>query len=328
MKAVQINSYGGVEVLEVVKDIPKPTAGAGQVLVKVEVAGINPFDWKLRAGFAKDYLPLEFPVVMGGDFTGVVENVGPPAGGDVSDLPAGRQGFAVGEEVYGQAASYGGGSGAFAEFATAAVLKIAKKPKNVDFIQAASLPLVGVSVVQALDGHIKLKKGQKILIHGGAGGIGSIAIQFAKALGAYVATTVSGDDLEYVRGLGADEVIDYKKEDFTKKISGFDAVFDTVGGDVTDKSFLVLKKGGIIVSMAGKPNEELAKKFGVTAIGQNTDGNTQKLDRLRELVESGKVKPQVDRVFELDQVREAFTFQETGHPRGKVVLRIWKLCIP
>ncbi len=311
MIAVQINSYGGVEVLVVVKDIPKPTAESGQVLVRIEAASINPFDWKLRAGFAKEYLPLEFPVIMGGDFAGVVEDVG-----------EGVSGYVVGDEVYGQAASYGGGSGAFAEFATAAVGKIVKKPKNVDFIQAASLPLVGVSAVQALEDHIKLKKNQKILIHGGAGGIGSIAIQFAKALGANVATTVSGDDLEYARGLGADEVIDYRKDDFTKKISGYDAVFDTAGGDVTNKSFLVLKKGGVIVSMAGKPSEELAKKFGVVAIGQNTDGNTQKLDHIRGFVEAGKIKPQVAKVFALSDVRDAFTFQEQGHPRGKVVLKV------
>jgi NADPH:quinone reductase-like Zn-dependent oxidoreductase len=315
MKAVQINSYGGVEVLEVVKDIPKPTAGSGQVLVKVEAASINPFDWKLRAGYAKDYLPLQFPVTMGGDFAGVVEGIGPLAGGGVA-------GYVVGDEVYGQAASYGGGSGSFAEFATASIGKIAKKPKNIDFIRAASLPLVGVSAVQALEDHIKLKKGQKILIHGGAGGIGSIAIQFAKALGAYVATIVSGDDLEFARGLGADEVIDYGSRAFEKILSDFDAVFDTVGGDVANRSFLVLKKGGVIVSMQGQPSVELAKKYGVVAIGQNTDGNKGKLDRICELVEGGKIKPQVAKVFALTDVRDAFVFQEQGHPRGKVVLEI------
>ncbi len=326
MKAVQINSYGGAEVLEVVKDFPKPTAGVGQVLVEIKAASINPFDWKLCAGFAKDYLPLEFPVTMGGDFAGVVTEVGE----DVSDLSAGRQGFKVGDEIYGQAASYGGGSGSFAEFATAAVVKIAKKPKNIDFVQAASLPLVGMSALQALETHIGLKANQKILIHGGAGGIGSIAVQIAKALGAYVATTVSGDDLEYARALGADEVIDYKqsfsanqKEDFSKKISGFDAVFDTVGGETLDKSFLVLKKGGIIVSMMGEPSATLAKKYDVIVVGQMTDGTTERLKRLADLVDSGKVKPQVDRVFKFDKIREAFTYQEAGHPRGKVVLEIW-----
>ena len=191
------------------------------------------------------------------------------------------------------------------------------------------MPLAGVSAIQALVEHIKLKKGQKILIHGGAGGIGSIAVQIAKFLGAYVVATVRGDDLEYVKSLGADEAIDYRTEDFTQKIHGFDAVFDTVGGKTTDKSFKVLKKGlpagrqgGIIVSMAGEPSAALAKKYSVRAIGQNTEGNSARLTRLAQLVLSGKVVPQVDKVFSLKEVKNAFKHAESGHPRGKVVLQL------
>lgn len=317
--------------MEVVDDIAKASASSGQVLVEVYAASINPFDWKVREGYVKDFIKLQFPATVGGDFAGVVV-----------DLGENVSGIEVGDEVYGQAPVFAGGTGAFAEFLAASVGKIAKKPKKINFIEAASLPLVGISALQALETHIKLKNGpssassfakatddkkasegkQKILIHGGAGGIGSIAVQLAKALGAYVVTTVSGDDKEYVEGLGADEVIDYGTEAFEETLSNFDAVFDMVGGETSDKSFKVLKKGGILVSMAGQPSEDLAKKYGIVAIGQNTEGNTERLNRLAELVDEGKIKPQVDKVFSLDRVKDAFKHLEKGHPRGKVVLKI------
>ncbi len=311
MKAVQINSYGGVDVLEVNNDVSKPVAGEGQVLVEVYAASINPFDWKVREGYVKEYIKLQFPATMGGDFAGVVVGLGEK----VSD-------FKVGDEVYGQAAVFAGGTGAFAEVLAASIGKIAKKPKMTNFLEAASLPLVGLSALQALETHIKLKWGQKILIHGGAGGIGTIAIQLAKALGAYVVTTVNGDDVEYVKSLGAGQVINYKNEAFEDVLSDFDAVFDTVGGETTDKSFKVLKKGAILVSMAGAPSSELAQKYGIEVIGQNTDGNSQRLNRLSEFVDGGKVKPQVDKVFSLDEAKEAFSHLEKGHLRGKVVLKV------
>ena len=330
MNAVQISSYGGIDVLKV-NEIPEPVAGEGQVLVEVHAASINPFDWQLREGVAKEYIKLEFPATIGGDFSGKI--VG---------LDKGVADFAVGDGVYGQAAVYVGGTGAFAEVLTASVGKIAKKPRKTDFLEAAALPLVGQSALQALETHIGLKSGpsfakasadakaladrsegkQKILIHGGAGGIGHVAIQIAKALGAYVATTVSGDDVDFVRGLGADKVIDYENEKFEEKLSEFDAVFDTVGGETTDKSFKVLKKGGILVSMAGAPSEELAKRSKVKAIGQNTQGTQAMLERLAQLVDDGKIKVHIDKVFSLNKVKEAFTHQEKDHPRGKVVLKI------
>jgi len=318
MKAVQISSYGGIEVLSVNENVPEPKAGEGQVLVEVHAASINPFDWKLRQGYAKEYIKLEFPATIGGDFSGKVVGLGENAAD-----------FAVGDEVYGQAAVIAGGTGAFAQKLAAPVGKIVKKPQKADFLQAAALPLVGQSALQALETHIALKPKQKILIHGGAGGIGHVEIQLAKALGAYVATTISADDVDFVKELGADEVLDYKAEKFEEKLSEFDAVFDTVGGEVTDKSFKVLKKslpagrqGGVIVSMAGAPSEHLAKEYGVNAIGQNTQGDRERLERLAELVDSGKIKVHIDGVFSLDEVKEAFSHQEQGHPRGKVVLKI------
>lgn len=310
MRAVQIKNYGGNEVLEVNENVPKPIPAKGQVLVEVHSASINPIDWKVRAGYLKEMVPLQFPATLGGDFAGVVTEAGEDSG------------FKTGDQVYGQAILLNGGSGSFAEFAAANMANSALKPKNINFLQAASLPLAGVSALQALEDHIKLKKNQKILIHGGAGGIGSISIQLAKSLGAYVATTVGADHVDFARKLGADEVIDYRSKDFTKKLKDFDAVFSTVGSEVVDKSFPILKKGGVIVSMLGAPSEDLAKKHGVRATGQNTETNVDRLNRLTEYVEAGKIKPQVDKVFSLDKAEEAFEYLEKGSPKGKIVLKI------
>lgn len=318
MKAVQINAYGGNEVLEVNENAPKPSVSQDQILIEVHAASINPFDSFMLRGGLKGKVPLSLPITLGGDFAGVVTEVGE----EVNK-------FKKGDKVYGSALILAGGSGSFAQFAQAGEETVALKPKNIDFPQAASLPLVGVSALQVLENHIKLKKGQKILIHGGAGGIGSIAVQLAKALGAYIATTVSTKDMDFARNLGADEVIDYKQsfssnknEVFEDKIKDFDAVFTTVGGEIVDKSFATLKKGGILVSMLGQPSEELAKKHGIVAIAQVTKINTEDLNRLAKYVESSKIKPQIDKVFPIEQAKEAFRHLEEGHPQGKVVLKI------
>ncbi len=310
MKAVQINIYGGSDVLEINETAPKPSAHKGQVLVEVYAASINPVDWKLRAGYLKDWMPVQFPATQGGDFAGIVLQIG-----------EGVSKFKLGDKLYGSAFVLNGGSGAFGQVAAVNIANSAYKPKSVNFEEAAALPLVGASAIQALEEHIKLQAGQKILIHGGAGGIGSIAIQLAKAMGAYVATTVSPDDKDYVKKLGADEVIDYKNEKFEDLLADYDAVFDTVGGETTSKSFKVLKKGGIIVSMLGQPDPKFAKEHEVTAIGQGTDTNFKHLTRLAELVDSGKIKVTVDKIFSLDQVKEAFDYQEKNSPRGKVVIQ-------
>ncbi len=310
MKAVQINKYGGVEVLEI-NEVEEPKAGPNQVLVEVYAACINPFDYHFRFGAVSKMMPVKFPATMGGDFAGKIIELGE----GVSD-------FKAGDEVFGSAIILGGGSGSFAQKLVANTANIALKPTSVDFTNAAALPLVGSSAIQAIEEHIKLKSGQKILIHGGAGGIGHVAVQVAKALGAYVAVTAASKDVEFVKSLGADQVINYQKEDFSQDLKDFDAVYDTVGGEVTNKSFKVLKKGGVIVSMLGQPDEQLVKEYGVTAIGQGTKTTQEHLERLKELVDGGKVKVHVDKVFTLDQIKEAFTYQEQTHPRGKVVIRI------
>ncbi|EKD65362.1 MAG: Alcohol dehydrogenase, zinc-containing [uncultured bacterium] len=310
MKAAQYNRYGGPEVIEI-KNVQNPIPKKGQVLVEVHAASLNPFDYRLRLGYMKENIPLDFPFTIGGDYSGVVTDLGE----DVSE-------FKIGDEIYGQALVLIGASGAIAEFTAANAENSALKPENVDFIQAASLPLVGSSVIQALEEHIKLKSGDKILIHGGAGGIGHIAVQLAKHLGAYVATTAGGDDIEFVKSFGADEAIDYKTQKFEELLHDFDAVFDTVGGETVERSFKVLRKGGVIVSMLGQPNPDLAKEQGITSIGQNTKITSERLKRLGELVDNGAIKPHVDKVFSLEKTKEAFEYLESGHPKGKVVVKI------
>jgi NADPH:quinone reductase-like Zn-dependent oxidoreductase len=236
--------------------------------------------------------------------------------------PSADQEFKVGDQVYGQALVLNGGSGAFAEFASSNVANTSLMPKNADFLESSALPLVGASAIQALEDYIKLTSGQKIVIHGGAGGIGHIAVQLAKHLGAYVASTISSNDIDFVKSIGADMAIDYKSQKFEEMIHGFDAVFDTVGEETTDKSFRVLKKNGILVSMLGEPNQKQAQDYGVTAIGQNTKTTSPKLNRLKELVETGAIKPHIDKVFPFERIRQAFKHLEKNHPRGKVVLAL------
>ncbi|MDD5167880.1 MAG: NADP-dependent oxidoreductase [Syntrophales bacterium] len=311
MKAVQIDMYGGNEVVKVNNDIPVPAVSKGELLVKVHAAGVNPVDWKIREGYLQQRMPLRFPSTLGGDFSGVVSEVGE----DVS-------GFKKGDDVYGSALIMRGGSGAFAEFAMAAVKAVAHKPKSLSYVEAAALPLTGSSAWQALVEHMRLSAGEKILIHGGAGGIGSNAIQLAKHLGAYVATTAGGEDLQYVEELGADETIDYKKQSFEDLVHDYDAVFDTVGGPTYEKSFNVLKKDGIIVSMLEQPRSDLMEKYGVKAIGQFTLVNTDRLTKVAEFADKGVLKVSIEKTFPLEQAREALDYQQKAHSRGKVVLTL------
>jgi NADPH:quinone reductase-like Zn-dependent oxidoreductase len=227
MKAAQINEYGHADVIEV-SDIAKPTLGEGQVLVEVHAASINPFDTIVREGHVAQMIK-SLPVTLGGDIAGVVTEVG-----------SGVTEFAVGDKVYGQANAVAGNSGAFAEFAATAASQVGNMPANLSFVEAGAIPLTGESALQVITGHMKLAPGQKILIHGGAGGIGTVAIQIAKHLGAYVATTATGEGIQYVTDLGADEVIDYASQKFEDSVHDYDAVFDTVGGDTYVRSFGVL----------------------------------------------------------------------------------------
>jgi len=317
MRSAEMKGYGSSEVVEINQNAAAPNDPSDEkVLVKVKAAGVNPIDWKIREGYMQQMIPLQFPSTLGMDFSGTIEKVG-----------AGVSGFNVGDdEVYGQASVTRGGSGAFAEIALANADSIAHKPKSLNHQEAAGLPLVGVSAWQALVETIGLTDGQKkILIHGGAGGIGSIAIQLAKRLGAYVATTASTNDKQFVKELGADEVIDYKTQTFEDLLPhDYDAVFDTVGGETYKRSFEVLKRGSgmMIVSMLEQPNQQLMEQFGVKAIFQFTQVNRERLTKLAQWVDQNNIRVNVDRTFPLEEAGKALDYQKDVHPRGKVVLAI------
>ncbi|MGA2613734.1 MAG: NADP-dependent oxidoreductase [Spirochaetia bacterium] len=309
MKAVQISQYGDAGVLTVTADAPKPAVGEGKVLVEVRAASINPVDTMVRLGYLAKMAPLAFPATLGTDVAGVVVEVG----SGVADLKKG-------DKVFGMASVLAGASGAFAQYVTVPAGMLARIPAGLGFNEAAALPLTGVSALEVIDEKLKVGKGHKILIHGGSGGIGTIAIQLAKHRGAFVATTVMPEGVEYARNLGADKVIDVQKEAFEKVLSGYDFVFDAVAGETYKKSFAVLKRGGTIISMLEQPDADLAAKHGVTALAQNTQVTTARLNALSGLVSNGAIKVHVDRVFPVDKVKEAFLAREGGKVRGKVVL--------
>ena len=313
MKAAQISLYGDPSVIELRKT-NKPSLAAGQVLVEVYAASLNPFDSAVLAGYTKDIMPLAFPTTLGGDIAGIVVEISD----DVT-------GIAVGDKVYGQASVFGGNSGALAEFAATKSTQVSLAPGNVDFKQAASLVLVGVSAVQALTELIGLRPGQKIFIHGGSGGIGSIAIQIAKNIDAYVATTATGDNITLVKNLGADEVIDYKSQDFADLLKDYDAVFDTVGGDDFAKSLIVLRPGGMAISMVVKFDAAKANKLGIKTLQQSTQVTTERLNALTDLVEAGVITPRIGQIFPLDQTSQAFDARQSGKIQGKIVVEIKKL---
>jgi alcohol dehydrogenase len=310
MKAAQINEYGHADKVQIV-EIDKPAIQDGKVLVEVHAASLNPFDTTVREGSVKDSLPAP-PFTLGGDIAGVVSEVG-----------AGVTGVKVGDKVYGTATVMAGNSGALAEFAATKAGQIAIAPANLNFAEAASLPLVGVSALQALTDHINLQAGQTIFIHGASGGIGSIAVQIAKSIGAYVAGSVRGGKAaEFVKGLGADEVIDTETQDFAESLKDYDAVFEAAGGADFDKTLGVLRRGGVAVSMLAQADEAKVQELGISAITQSTHVTTEKLQALAKLAEAGAVKPQVTEAFPLDQIQAAYEARESGKVHGKVVVTI------
>lgn len=309
MRAARIHNYDGVGNITL-EDISRPQPEAGKVLVRVEASSINPIDGAIREGRMARMLPVQPPFTLGLDFSGAVETPG-----------EGVEGFSRGDRVYGEASVRIGGSGAFAEYALVPKEHIAKMPSNLDFIEAAAIPLTGSSAVQALTEHMQLRAGQRILIHGAAGGIGTVAVQIAKDIGAYVVATAKGEGISYVRGLGADQVIDYSAQPFEDASSGFDAVFVTVPGDTFERSLRVMKPGAVIVSML-QADVDRAKGQGFRAVSQFTKVTTGHLDKLRSFVESGAVTVHIETGFSLGEIKEAFLAKETGDIKGKVGVAI------
>lgn len=309
MKAEQLRMYGGSDVLEINDQASMPEVSAGKILVEVHAAGVNPMDWKISEGYLKQFTSLQLPITIGGDFSGVIMEIG-----------EGVSGYKKGDEIYGHTNILKGDSGSFAEYLTVDATETALKPTNINHVKAACLPLSAVSAWEAIVENIKIKKGQKILIHGGVGGISSIAIQIAKHFGAYVATTVRGDDFPFVKALGADEIIDYKKQPFEDVLHDFDAILDTIGGETYLKSFIIMKRDGMIVSLLEQPQIEKIKHHGVKTVFQNTYVNTERLLIIKNLVEEGIIKIPVDRMFPLEEAYEALEYMKHGHPKGKVAV--------
>jgi NADPH:quinone reductase-like Zn-dependent oxidoreductase len=312
MKAIAINAYGNEDVVNYV-DVDRPEPKADEVLVRVRVAGVNPFakrrlcliDWKIRNG-AGERLGLKLPISLGGEIAGTIEKVG----SDVRD-------FQVGDAVYGIVPS-----GGYAEYAIAKIGEMAPKPQSLDFENAAAIPLGALTAWQAMFDLANLSSGQTILITAASGGVGSLAVQIAKAKGAFVIGMASGRNEAFVRDLGADEFVDYTKQNFEEVVKDVDVVFDTVGGDTFEKAFQTLKKGGFLVTAVQFPSAEKAQEFGVHAARVYCKPNAEQLASIGKLVDEGKLKAHVSTVLPLAEVKKAHQLSESGRTRGKIVLQM------
>ena len=330
MKAFAINRYkGGLTP----RDVPEPVPGPGEVVVAIAATSVNPIDFKLRDGEFKAILPQTMPLVLGLDLAGTV-----------IAADAGVTRFKVGDEVFARVAD--DHVGTFAERIAVADADLAFKPKSLDMTEAAALPLTALTAWQVLVERGQVKPGDKVLIHAGSGGVGTVAIQLAKHLGATVATTAGTDNLDLVRSLGADVAIDYRKEDFTQRLSGYDVVLNTLGPDVLEKSLAVLKPGGKLISISGPPDPAFAQAIGANWIVRqvlrlasfrirraakkrrvdysflfmHADG--AQLARIADLVDGGVLRPVIDKVFPFDETPDAVARVEHGHGGGKVVIRV------
>lgn len=313
--------------------MPEPELRDDDVLVQIHAAGVNLLDSKIRDGEFKLILPYRLPLILGNDAAGVIVKVGPKV-----------RRFKPGDEVY--ARPHQNRIGTFAEFIAMNEADVAMKPKNLTMEEAASIPLVGLTAWQVLIERANLKRGQKVLIHAGSGGVGTLAIQLAKHVGATVATTTSAANADLVKKLGADIVIDYKKDDLEKVLNGYDVVLNSLGKDTLEKSLSVLKPGGKLISISGPPDADFAKENGsnwflqqvmrLLSFGIRTKAKRQRvsysflfmranghqLSEITSLIESGIIRPVIDRVFPFEATKEALTYIETGRARGKVVVKV------
>src|SRR5438874_12389533 len=322
MKAVRIERYGNEEVVEIA-EVERPKPGENQVLVKVKAAAVNPVDWKIRDGLGKLF-GLKLPLILGCEVAGTVEGVGsggPSSPRDESVRSAdwtGSSDFAVSDDVYGYLGAYSGG---YAEYVAAPASEFVRKPKQIDFNTAASVPVAALTAWQGIFDHATLASGQRILVTGASGAVGSMAVQLAKHKGAHVIGIGSGRNEEFVRGLGADEFIDYKKAKFEAEVSGVNVVFDTVGGDMQQRAFQTLKRGGFLVSTVDPPSAEKAKESGVTVAMVVMTPKPDQLAAINQLLGSGKLKVRIATVLPLAEVKKAHQLSASGHADGKIILR-------
>lgn len=331
MRAMVIEKYGKVPMRLV--EMPTPEIDEYEVLAEIHAASINPIDFKIRDGKVKLLLKYNMPLILGNDFSGVIVKVG-----------AKVTRYKVGDEIYARPRK--SKIGTFAEYISVHEDDIALKPKNLTFEEAASIPLVGLTTYQAFSDILQLQKGQKILIQAGAGGVGTFAIQLAKLMGATVATTASEAGMNLVKSLGADEIINYKTQKFEEILKNYDAVFDTLGGEILEKSFNVVKNGGKIVSVSGLPNARFAKEYGsgffktllfsaasskLTALEKKhnvqytflfMEPSGEQLSIIANYIEAGKIKPVIDKVFSFDDAQKAMEYAESGRAKGKIILKL------
>ena len=332
MKAFVVDRYKTVSAAGL-RDMPEPEVRADDVLIQVHAASVNPLDARIRDGDFKRILPYRLPLILGNDAAGVVVRIG-----------SGVRRLKPGDEVYARPDQ--DRIGTFAEFIAMNEADVALKPRNLTMEEAASIPLVGLTAWQALIERANLTRGQKVLIHAGSGGVGTFAIQLAKHIGATVATTTSTANVDLVRSLGADVVIDYKQERFEHVLSGYDVVLNSQGKDTLEKSLEVLKPGGTLISISGPPDPAFGREHGSNWFMQRVMGllsfairrkarrhgvgysfllmraNGDQLSRITSLIESGIIRPVIDRLFPFEHTREALAYLETGRARGKVVIRV------
>ena len=308
MKAAYFDQFGGPDVLKY-GDLPDPVPAAGEILVDVAAASVNAADWKFRSGQYARHSDARFPLIPGRDFSGTVGALG----SGVGDLK-------IGDEVFGVLEA--GKEGTYAEKLAIKAAIVADKPRGLSHVDAAAVALTGLTAVNSIADTLKLKKGETILIQGGAGGVAGFAIQFAKHLGAHVITTTSTTNLGYVLDLGADEVIEYNIQDFTEVVSGCDAVFDTVGGAVAQRSFAVLKPGGRAAFIASGMEAPKPDRSDVISLRPPVGRSRAAMERVAELVQAGAVKPPAVKLYRLSEAADAHRLSEGRHFRGKLVFKV------
>lgn len=306
MLAVRIHQYGNRDALSL-DDIPVPEIGPDELLVKVVATSINPVDWKVREGYLKEMIPHPLPLTLGWDLSGVVTSVG-----------AAVQGWQVGDAVFSRPDLKRNGT--YAEYVAVRAVECARKPATVSHAEAASLPLAGITAWEALVGAARVQPGQRVLVHAGSGGVGSLAIQIAKDIGATVIATTSGRNRALVESLGADQVVDYTTTRFTEAVEPVDVVFDTLGGHVQEDSWSILRPGGTLVSIVSPPDQERARSLGVNGAFIFIEPNAPVLDKLAEMVDGGRLRPIVGAEFALRDIARAHELSESGHAVGKIVV--------
>jgi NADPH:quinone reductase-like Zn-dependent oxidoreductase len=304
MKAIRIHSFGHADQMKL-EDTPRPAVQSGHALIRIRAAGVNPVDWKIREGFLKDVMRTSFPLTLGQDFAG-----------DVVEVGRDTREFTVGDKVFGFA------MGSYAEYTTLGAKDLVHMPKTVDYTTAASIPTSGLTAYQLVVDVVKAAKEMRLLIHGAAGGVGSFAVQLARSKGARVYATASDQDSAYLKGLGAEQVINYKTERFEEKLRDMDAVIDLIGGETLARSYQVLKNGGVLASAVATPDENELRKLALRGVHFLMKRDPVELARLATLVEQGVLKPKVSQVMSLADAPRAHALSEKGEARGKIVLQV------